>query len=115
MGFTGSAAAQWKEKYIAAFNALEAEVARRHAPALEKLKTAYLSARPDMAHLLRYIEMGLNQAEAAKLLGIAPSNVRHRLKHLADLGLTEYRPDPKYRNRHALAAAHGQQSLGLEG
>lgn len=31
------------------------------------------------------------------------------------LGLTEYRPDPKYRNRHALAAAHGQQSLGLEG
>ncbi|SUA94160.1 phage associated protein [Neisseria mucosa] len=29
MGFTGSAAAQWKEKYIAAFNALEAEVARR--------------------------------------------------------------------------------------
>lgn len=115
MGFTGSAAAQWKEKYIVAFNALEAEVARRHAPALEKLKTAYLSARPDMAHLLRYIEMGLNQAEAAKLLGIAPSNVRHRLKHLADLGLTEYRPDPKYRNRHALAAAHGQQSLGLEG
>lgn len=115
MGFTGSAAAQWKEKYIAAFNALEAEVARRHVPALDKLKAAYLSARPDMAHLLRYIEMGLNQAEVAKLLGIAPSNVRHRLKHLADLGLTEYRPDPKYRNRHALATAHGQQSLGLEG
>ncbi|SUA94159.1 phage anti-repressor protein [Neisseria mucosa] len=43
---------------------------------IRKLKTAYLSARPDMAHLLRYIEMGLNQAEAAKLLGIAPSNVR---------------------------------------
>lgn len=115
MGFTGSAAAQWKEKYIAAFNALEAEAARRRAPALEKLKAAYLSARPDLAHLLRYTEMGLNQAEAAKLLGIAPSNVRHRLKHLADLGLTEYRPDPKYRNRHALATAHGQQSLGLEG
>lgn len=115
MGFTGAAAAQWKEKYIAAFNALEAEVARRHVPALDKLKAAYLSARPDMAHLLRYIEMGLNQAEVAKLLGIAPSNVRHRLKHLADLGLTEYRPDPKYRNRHALATAHGQQSLGLEG
>lgn len=114
MGFTGSAAAQWKEKYIAAFNALEAEVARRHAPASDRLKAAYLSARPDMARLLRYTEMGLNQAEAAKLLGIAPSNVRSRLKRLADLGLTEYRPDPKYRNRHALAAAHGQQSLGLE-
>ena len=28
MGFTGSAAAQWKEKYIAAFNALEAEAGR---------------------------------------------------------------------------------------
>lgn len=115
MGFTGSAAAQWKEKYIAAFNALEAEAARCRAPASDKLKTAYLSARPDMAHLLLYIEMGLNQAEAAKLLGIAPSNVRHRLKQLADLGLTGYRPDPKYRNRRALATAHGQQSLGLEG
>ncbi|WP_301818284.1 Rha family transcriptional regulator [Neisseria maigaei] len=114
MGFTGSAAAQWKEKYIAAFNALEAEAARRRAPASDRLKAAYLSARPDLAHLLRYIEMGLNQVEAAKLLGIAPSNVRYRLKHLADLGLTEYRPDPKYRNRHALATAHGQQSLGLE-
>lgn len=29
MGFTGAAAAQWKEKYIAAFNAMEAELARR--------------------------------------------------------------------------------------
>lgn len=115
MGFTGSAAAQWKEKYIAAFNALEAEAARLRAPASDRLKAAYLSARPDMARLLRYTEMGLNQAEAAKLLGIAPSNVRHRLKHLADLGLTEYRPDPKYRNRRALATALGQQSLGLEG
>lgn len=85
------------------------------AAALEKLKAAYLATRPDMARLLRYTEMGLNQAEAAKLLGIAPSNVRSRLKRLADLGLTEYRPDPKYRNRRALATAHGQQSLGLEG
>lgn len=82
---------------------------------MDRLKAAYLSARPDMVLLLRYTEMGLNQAEAAKLLGIAPSNVRARLKQLADPGLTEYRPDPKYRNRHALAAAHGQQSLGLEG
>ncbi|WP_455942802.1 BRO family protein [Neisseria sp.] len=85
------------------------------AAALEKLKAAYLATRPDMARLLRYLEMGLNQAEAAKLLGIAPSNVRSRLKQLADLGLAEYRPDPKYRNRHALASANGQQSLGLEG
>ncbi|VTX86986.1 MarR family protein [Neisseria subflava] len=85
------------------------------AAALEKLKAAYLATRPDMARLLRYLEMGLNQAEAAKLLGIAPSNVRQRLKQLADLGLTDYRPDPKYRNRHALASANGQQSLGLEG
>ncbi|MRN39155.1 hypothetical protein CRG49_012890 [Neisseria sp. N95_16] len=82
---------------------------------LEKLKAAYLATRPDMARLLRYVDMGLNQAEAAKLLGIAPSNVRLRLKQLADLGLTDYRPDPKYRNRHALASANGQQSLGLEG
>lgn len=81
----------------------------------ERLEEAYLAVCPDMARLLRYLEIGLNQAEAAKLLGIAPSNVRRRLKQLADLGLADYRPDPKYRNRHALAAANGQQSLGLEG
>lgn len=81
----------------------------------QRLEAAYLAVCPDMARLLRYLEMGLNQAEAAKLLGIAPSNVRRRLKQLADLGLADYRPDPKYRNRHALAAANGQQSLGLEG
>lgn len=81
----------------------------------QRLEAAYLTVCPDMARLLRYLEMGLNQAEAAKLLGIAPSNVRRRLKQLADLGLADYRPDPKYRNRHALAAANGQQSLGLEG
>ncbi|RPD86198.1 hypothetical protein EGK75_07380 [Neisseria weixii] len=39
------------------------------AVALEKLKAAYLSTRPDMARLLRYADMGLNQAETAKLLG----------------------------------------------
>lgn len=81
----------------------------------QRLEAAYLAVCPDMARLLRYLEMGLNQAEAAKLLGIAPSNVRRRLKQLADLGLADYRPDLKYRNRHALAAANGQQSLGLEG
>lgn len=33
MGFTGAAAAAWKVKYIAAFNAMEAELARLTAPA----------------------------------------------------------------------------------
>lgn len=48
MGFTGSAAAQWKEKYIAAFNAMEAE--------LSKPKTA---GTPELAADMRLLAQGM--------------------------------------------------------
>lgn len=44
MGFTGTTTAQWKEKYIAAFNALECEV--NQSAQLTALKTAYLHSLP---------------------------------------------------------------------
>lgn len=117
MGFTGSAAAQWKEKYIAAFNALEAQVQRQAAPdaaLLERLQTAYLDSNPETAKVLRYHEMGLNQHEIGRLLGFSADTARTRLKKLAQLGLCNYAPDPKYRNRR-LRLAEVQPSLGLEG
>ena len=36
MGFTGKKAAAWKEKFLEAFNAMEAELTRRQAPKLEE-------------------------------------------------------------------------------
>lgn len=98
MGFTGSAAAQWKEKYIAAFNALEAEVARRNAPdarMLQQLQAAYLETHPDAAKVLRYYQMGLNQHEIGRLMGYSADTVHARLRRLALVGLTDYAASDK--------------------
>ncbi len=91
---------------------------------LQRLQAAYLSARSDEAKLLRYHKMGLNQQEIGRLTGLSADVVRQRLKKLALLGLTDYRPDSRLaeagklgiaamRRHQAFAAA--QQSLGLEG
>lgn len=50
MGFTGAAAAQWKEKYIAAFNAMEADLARRD---------AVPSGSPELAADMRLLAQGM--------------------------------------------------------
>ncbi|MBF0802916.1 MULTISPECIES: Rha family transcriptional regulator [unclassified Neisseria] len=49
MGFTGTQAAQWKEKYIAAFNAMEAELSRPRAP----------QGMPDLAADMRLLAQGM--------------------------------------------------------
>lgn len=53
MGFTGAAAAQWKEKYIAAFNAMEAELARRGSAA------ARPPGSPDLAADMKLLAQGM--------------------------------------------------------
>lgn len=127
MGFTGAQAAQWKEKYIAAFNALEAEILRRDtqpAAALERLRQAYLADNPQIVDLLRYRDAGLKQTEAAILLGVSPQTVRVRLKKAAALGLCDYRPSEVLAERGRLgmaalrekqAFAALQMSLPMEG
>lgn len=111
MGFTGAQAAQWKEKYIEAFNRLEAEICRREAQpaidaaALERLRQAYLDDNPQMADLLRYRTAGLKQTEAAILLGVSPQTVRERLKKAAALGLCDYRPSEVLAERGRLGMA----------
>lgn len=97
----------WAARTLAGSSAEQAQIAA--------LQAAYLAGNPELKKLLHYMRLGLNQAEIGRLLGLAPSNVRERLKKLSALGLADYRPNPRYRNRRALAAANGQQSLGLEG
>lgn len=81
---------------------------------LQQLQTAYLDSNPETAKVLRYHEMGLNQHEIGRLLGFSADTARTRLKKLAQLGLCDYAPDPKYRSRR-LRLADVQPSLGLEG
>ena len=120
MGFTGAQAAQWKEKYIEAFNRLEAEILRREAQpaidaaALERLRQAYLDDNPQMADLLRYRDAGLKQTEAALLLGISPQTVRERLKKAAALGLCDYRPSEVLAERGRLGMAALRQKQAFE-
>lgn len=119
MGFTGAQAAQWKEKYIEAFNRLEAEICRREAQpaidaaALERLRQAYLADNPQMVDLLRYRDAGLKQTEAAILLGVSPQTVRVRLKKAAALGLCDYRPSEVLaeRGRLGMAALREKQAF----
>lgn len=120
MGFTGAQAAQWKEKYIEAFNRLEAEICRREAQpaidaaALERLRQAYLDDNPQMVDLLRYRDAGLKQTEAAILLGVSPQTVRVRLKKAAALGLCDYRPSEVLAERGRLGMAALRQKRAFD-
>lgn len=91
---------------------------------LQQLQAAYLSANPEAARLLRYLQMDLNHAEIGRLLGVSGQTVRDRLKKLSAFGLADYAPNEKLaragrlgnaamRGHKAFAAA--QQSLALEG
>lgn len=118
MGFTGAAAAQWKERYINAFNQMENHIVANQTQ-LQALKTAYLQANPDSEKLLRYRQMGLTLVEIGKLLNCNGSTVHERLKKLAKLGLYEYTPNPEMSARGKKGAAkmlenkQTQQSLDL--
>lgn len=120
MGFTGAQAAQWKEKYIEAFNRLEAEICRREAQpaidaaALERLRQAYLDDNPQIVDLLRYRDAGLKQTEAAILLGVSPQTVRARLKKAAALGLCDYRPSEVLAERGRLGMAALRQKRAFD-
>lgn len=94
MGFTGAAAAQWKERYINAFNQMENHIVANQTQ-LQALKTAYLHDNPEVVKLLHYRDLGLNHSEISKLLGIGESTVGRRLRKYAQLGLTDYEPSPQ--------------------
>lgn len=80
---------------------------------LQALKSAYLHANPDAEKLLRYVQMDLNHVEIGKLLGVSASTVRDRLKRMAQMGLVDYVPNPKYQHPRTLGH-HVQTQLALE-
>lgn len=95
MGFTGAAAAQWKEKYIAAFNALD-EALHQQSISLDALQSELLKARPDWAEMLRYRALGLSAGEIARLVGAGRSTVSRHLRYLRSLGFAvQISPQPR--------------------
>lgn len=118
MGFTGAAAAQWKERYINAFNQMENRIVQDQNQVLA-LQAAFLKFAPREAQIIQYYQMGLGLSEIGRLVDLAAGSVAKRLKHLTQLGLVNYQPNPALSERsklaHAKMLAHkqAQQSLDL--
>lgn len=118
MGFTGAAAAQWKEKYINAFNQMENRIVQDQNQVLA-LQAAFLKFAPREAQIIQYYQMGLGLSEIGRLVDLAAGSVAKRLKHLTKLGLVDYQPNPILSERSKLAHAkmleskQAQQSLDL--
>ena len=106
-GFTGRAAAQWKLRYIEAFNAMEAELRRMAgleagAARYDRRRAAREGAeavlalppfqREVLARLRRYAGMGLSCAELARLLGCGETSVKRSLRTARALGLAPQPP-----------------------
>ncbi len=104
MGFTGAAAAQWKEKYINAFNKMENRIVQDQNQ-VQALQAAFLKFAPREAQIIHYYQMGLGLSEIGRLVDLAAGSVAKRLKHLTTLGLVDYQPNPLLSERSKLAHA----------
>lgn len=82
MGFTGHAAAVWKERYINAFNALE-----RDANQTLALRAQVIKQNPVWQQIQHYKSMGLNHAEIGRLVGRATSTVRQTVRKMEQCGV----------------------------
>ncbi len=94
MGFTGARAAQWKEKYIVAFNTLEKSLHLQQGDVatlqeqVQQLQQQLLSvAKPSWKQIKRYKHMGLTQKEIAKLLDKSGAWVSLQIRDMRACGL----------------------------
>lgn len=93
MGFTGKHAAQWKERYIAAFNALEQQrqPENRLLDTPTVMRRELLSARPQWRAIAGYMRLGLKNAEIARLIQRSPKTVRQHQRRMAACGVLPQR------------------------
>ena len=124
MGFTGSAAAQWKERYIAAFNAMEARLAKpceasgieadmkllaqgmtlvlqqnqlthRYIDLLERNQKSRARISPDHAvEAKKLVAAGFSQSQAAAQLGISKAAVNALVNDKYEFGGEWKAPTP---------------------
>ncbi|OGS90840.1 MAG: hypothetical protein A2Z95_06125 [Gallionellales bacterium GWA2_60_18] len=95
MGFTGPEAMVWKERYIEAFNQMEA--ALRQPPEqlkrmVEALAGEVLRDKPERRKLLRYRKMGLSVLEISRLVRRNEATVRREIVLMEACGLLQVTP-----------------------
>jgi Rha family phage regulatory protein len=86
-GYTGRLAAQFKEAYITAFNALEAQL-HQHAPdVVAQIQAELLRSNPLLAKVHRYDRLGLSEREIARLINRSHDTVGRQRARLTRCGL----------------------------
>lgn len=88
MGFTGKAAARWKERYITAFNALE-QTLHDDTAKLAQTQTELLKSRPLWKAIKRYKQLGLNHVEIGKLTGLTKQTIRDHVRKMEGCGILQ--------------------------
>ncbi len=96
MGFTGKAAAKWKEAFIAEFNRMEQQLHGQlqaklmgHQRQTQKLVNAFLESNPLYSQIVRYSQLGLNPTEIGKLCDLNSEPLRRELNKLASFELVD--------------------------
>nr|DAU17358.1 MAG TPA: KilAC domain protein [Caudoviricetes sp.] len=75
MGFTGKAALEWKLKYIAAFNAMEKELAAKPLSRAELMAQALIAAHDELEHKVAQIEEMTPKAVFADAVRASKSSI----------------------------------------
>lgn len=88
MGFTGKAAARWKERYITAFNALEQSL-HDNAGNIAQMQGELLKSRPLWKAIKRYKALGLNHVEIGKLVNRDKTTVREHVRKMEACGILQ--------------------------
>lgn len=87
MGFTGREAAAWKERFIAAFNAMEAQLRERERAQLTACHGFISATDWRLGELKRYMALGLRPEEIRRLLVLTKDALRHLRRRAESLGL----------------------------
>lgn len=101
MGFTGTQAALWKERYITEFNRMESAL-NSDIPALirslqaerDRLQQALLGSHPVWQQAWQFRAMGLTDRQVAKLMDLSIDRVRKMFAKIREAGLNL--PAPKH-------------------
>ncbi|MDR2924430.1 MAG: Rha family transcriptional regulator [Azoarcus sp.] len=87
MSFTGEKAMHWKWKFLAAFNAMERQLASRD----RRYVRALAQVRPSLIPVVEMTKKGMCRAAIAAPLGKSPASITYHRRTARALGLLEGR------------------------
>ena len=96
MGFTGRQAAEFKEAYIGAFNAMAERLAKIEADTAERARMAVIQAeihwfprRPHWSYIRDLVLAGTSYTETARRMSMKPARVRRAVRAMTNLGIID--------------------------